>query len=242
MTGSPATGRLRTRHLAAGTVLLTVLAFVGAWRVHGGFPERAPLERLETLGGASILAATIFTTWMAIYYVGGLALRSELELEAERHRRTAVGHGAHASAFEARAVIEGDACHATQPMAAGRILADPHAHHTGIVHRVDAMHAYLALHDAAHAIPGEEQRHHQQQQGEHAPARAPQRALEPGQTHLEGFRRYGIHARSFGGGVRQTLAPGKLRRQSPGLSKTRLPVRCCHERPPARPGPAKGPP
>lgn len=70
-----------------------VLAFVGAWRVHGGFPERAPLERLETLGGASILAATIFTTWMAIYYVGGLALRSELELEAERHRRTAVRLG-----------------------------------------------------------------------------------------------------------------------------------------------------
>jgi signal transduction histidine kinase len=67
-----------------------LMAFLGAYLVHGGFADRIGPARLTTTGWASIVTATVFMTGMAIYYVSGVALRSELELEADRHRGTAV--------------------------------------------------------------------------------------------------------------------------------------------------------
>lgn len=49
-------------------------------------PVRIPAEALATLGWLSIGAATLYMTWMALYYSGIVSLRSELEIEAVRSR------------------------------------------------------------------------------------------------------------------------------------------------------------
>jgi signal transduction histidine kinase len=55
-----------------------------------GFPQIVPLEQLATVGWISILSATIYMSWMAIFYANIMSMRSELEREAERHRSTSV--------------------------------------------------------------------------------------------------------------------------------------------------------
>lgn len=55
-----------------------------------GFPELVPQQELATVGWISILSATIYMSWMAIYYANMIAMRSDLEREAELHRDTAV--------------------------------------------------------------------------------------------------------------------------------------------------------
>ena len=55
-----------------------------------GFPELVPQDELSTVGWISILSATIYMSWMAIYYANMIAMRSDLEREAERHRETAI--------------------------------------------------------------------------------------------------------------------------------------------------------
>jgi signal transduction histidine kinase len=55
-----------------------------------GFPELVKLEDLRILGWLSIVAASIYMSWMALYYSRMIALRSELKLEAERYRTTLV--------------------------------------------------------------------------------------------------------------------------------------------------------
>ena len=55
-----------------------------------GFPELVPQQQLATVGWISILSATIYMSWMAIYYANMIAMRSDLEREAERHRETAI--------------------------------------------------------------------------------------------------------------------------------------------------------
>ena len=55
-----------------------------------GFPELVPQQQLATVGWISILSATIYMSWMAIYYANMIAMRSDLEREAELHRETAV--------------------------------------------------------------------------------------------------------------------------------------------------------
>ena len=42
-----------------------------------GFPELVPHEELATVGWISILSATIYMSWMAIYYANMIAMRSE---------------------------------------------------------------------------------------------------------------------------------------------------------------------
>ena len=54
------------------------------------FPERLSFEQLSMVGWISILSATIYMSWMAIYYANMITMRSELEREAESHRETAV--------------------------------------------------------------------------------------------------------------------------------------------------------
>ncbi len=55
-----------------------------------GFPELVPLAALSTVGWVSILAATVYMSWMAIFYANIMTMRSDLEQESERHRETSV--------------------------------------------------------------------------------------------------------------------------------------------------------
>jgi signal transduction histidine kinase len=53
-----------------------------------GLPNTVPLADLRILGWLSIVAATVYMSWMAMYYARMIALRSELQVEAERYRST----------------------------------------------------------------------------------------------------------------------------------------------------------
>ncbi|MGP0058284.1 MAG: sensor histidine kinase [Beijerinckiaceae bacterium] len=55
-----------------------------------GFPDRVPLSQLSTVGWFSILSATIYMSWMAIFYANIMSMRSDLEREGEAHRATAI--------------------------------------------------------------------------------------------------------------------------------------------------------
>lgn len=75
--------------LVIGLFTFNIFGFVGAYLLWG-FPERLTHEQLSMVGWISILSATIYMSWMAIYYAHMITKRSELEREAERHRETAV--------------------------------------------------------------------------------------------------------------------------------------------------------
>jgi signal transduction histidine kinase len=75
--------------LVVGLFTFNILGFCCAYLMWG-FPELVPQRQLSTVGWISILSATIYMSWMAIYYANMIAMRSELEREAERHRETAV--------------------------------------------------------------------------------------------------------------------------------------------------------
>lgn len=76
--------------LVLGLVGANVAVFAAAYVLHGGFAPRVALSALTAVGWISIFSATVYMGWMAIYYVSTIALRSDLEREAERHRETAV--------------------------------------------------------------------------------------------------------------------------------------------------------
>jgi signal transduction histidine kinase len=75
--------------LVIGLFTFNFLGFFAAYALYG-FPERVPLSALSIIGWVSIFAATVYMSWMAIYYASMISMRSELEREAERHRTTAV--------------------------------------------------------------------------------------------------------------------------------------------------------
>src|ERR1700726_1840472 len=75
--------------LVVGLFIVNILGFCSAY-LRWGFPELVPQQQLATVGWISILSATIYMSWMAIYYANMIAMRSELECEAERHRETAI--------------------------------------------------------------------------------------------------------------------------------------------------------
>ncbi|HEX8568654.1 MAG TPA: ATP-binding protein [Caulobacteraceae bacterium] len=77
--------------LVIGMFAANIAGFLGAYVLNGNhFPEIVALPQLASVGWISIFSATVYVSWMAIYYVSMIALRSDLELEAERHRVTAV--------------------------------------------------------------------------------------------------------------------------------------------------------
>jgi signal transduction histidine kinase len=76
--------------LVLGMFAGDLLAFYAAYAIHGSFDERVPLAQLSNVGWISIFSATVYMSWMAIYYVSTIALRSDLEKEADRHRATAI--------------------------------------------------------------------------------------------------------------------------------------------------------
>jgi signal transduction histidine kinase len=75
--------------LVVGLFAVDILSFCLAY-IRWGFPELVPQEQLATVGWISILSATIYMSWMAIYYANMISMRSDLEREAERHRETAI--------------------------------------------------------------------------------------------------------------------------------------------------------
>src|SRR3977135_3810217 len=75
--------------LVVGLFTINILGFCSAF-LQWGFPELVPLQQLSKVGWISILSATIYMSWMAIYYANMIAMRSDLEREAERHRETAI--------------------------------------------------------------------------------------------------------------------------------------------------------
>jgi signal transduction histidine kinase len=75
--------------IVVGSFAIQFMVFAGAYTLYG-FPERIPVQDLSTVGWVSILSATVYTSWIAIYYNVILSMRSELEREAERHRATAI--------------------------------------------------------------------------------------------------------------------------------------------------------
>src|SRR3982074_58107 len=75
--------------LVLGLFTANILGFCLAY-FSWGFPELVPQQQLATVGWISILSATIYMSWMAIYYANMISMRSDLEREAERHRETAV--------------------------------------------------------------------------------------------------------------------------------------------------------
>jgi signal transduction histidine kinase len=79
----------RTPRLVLGLFALNFGAFYVAYATVG-FAQRIPLDELRTVGWASITSATLYMSWMAVYYAILMRMGSELELEAERHRDTAV--------------------------------------------------------------------------------------------------------------------------------------------------------
>ena len=64
-----------------------IAVFLGliAWK---GLRDHVPIAELQVIGWLSIVSATIYMAWMALYYARIIGLRSELELEIERQRAT----------------------------------------------------------------------------------------------------------------------------------------------------------
>jgi signal transduction histidine kinase len=75
--------------LVLGLFTANILGFCLAY-FSWGFPELVPQQQLATVGWISILSATIYMSWMAIYYANMISMRSDLEREAERRRETAI--------------------------------------------------------------------------------------------------------------------------------------------------------
>jgi signal transduction histidine kinase len=55
-----------------------------------GFPELVSKHDLSTVGWLSILSATIYMSWMAIYYANMMSMSDQIESETASHRETAL--------------------------------------------------------------------------------------------------------------------------------------------------------
>ena len=60
------------------------LAAIGVW----GIPTDLAVEEIGVLGWLSVSAAAVYMSWMAVYYSKIMALRDELNVEAENYRAT----------------------------------------------------------------------------------------------------------------------------------------------------------
>ena len=79
----------REPRLIIGLFLADLALFIGTLRFTGAFPERVPADELQLLGWLSIIAATVYMSWMATYYVRIVSMHDDFEAEARRHRRAA---------------------------------------------------------------------------------------------------------------------------------------------------------
>jgi signal transduction histidine kinase len=79
----------KTPSLVVAGFAFNILVFCVAHYLWG-FPELVAKEDLATVGWISILSATIYMSWMAIYYSNMMSMSSEIEHETESHRETAL--------------------------------------------------------------------------------------------------------------------------------------------------------
>ena len=54
-----------------------------------GFPEIVPMQKLTQVGWISVISASIYVAWMAIFYSKIMSIRSTLQRETDNHRDTA---------------------------------------------------------------------------------------------------------------------------------------------------------
>lgn len=74
--------------LLMGSLAVQLLCFTLAAVVDGGFPMRVSYSDLAEVNLISVFAATVYMSWMAIYYALVVGDKSEALKEAERHRET----------------------------------------------------------------------------------------------------------------------------------------------------------
>ena len=74
--------------LVVGLFTFNIVGFASAY-LTCGFPNCSRMISCD-VGWISILSATVYMSWMAIYYANMISARSDLEREAERHRETAI--------------------------------------------------------------------------------------------------------------------------------------------------------
>ena len=74
--------------LVLAVFVANVAAFLAAWKLGGGLPQRLPVEQLTNVGLVSAITATMYMGGLAIYYGIVLASESSLAREAQRHRQT----------------------------------------------------------------------------------------------------------------------------------------------------------
>ena len=79
----------KTPSLVVALFSFSILVFCSAHYLWG-FPELVAKGDLATVGWISILSATIYMSWMAIYYSNMMSMSSEIEHETESHRETAL--------------------------------------------------------------------------------------------------------------------------------------------------------
>ena len=75
--------------LVVALFTFNIFVFSGA-QFLWGFPDIVSKGDLATVGWISILSATIYMSWMAIYYASMMSRSSEIERETESHRETAL--------------------------------------------------------------------------------------------------------------------------------------------------------
>lgn len=68
-----------------GLFATNFLGLIAAYAAFG-FPEIVPLSKLASVGWISIFSATVYMSWMALYYANVMSMRSEIEKETELAR------------------------------------------------------------------------------------------------------------------------------------------------------------
>lgn len=71
--------------ISVGLFAVNFAGLMAAYAIFG-FPEIVPLEKLAPLGWISILSATVYMSWMAVYYSNVMSMRSQIERETELAR------------------------------------------------------------------------------------------------------------------------------------------------------------
>jgi signal transduction histidine kinase len=71
-----------------GAFSVNVAGFAALYFANGDLPDRIPLDQLSAVGLISVLGATVYMSWMGVYYAHVLSSESDWRREAERHRNT----------------------------------------------------------------------------------------------------------------------------------------------------------
>jgi len=74
--------------LLLGSLAFQLVCFTAAAIIMGGFPMRVSYADIAEVNLISVFSATVYMSWMAIYYALVVGDKSEAQKEAERHRET----------------------------------------------------------------------------------------------------------------------------------------------------------